>query len=116
MPRVAARALSTADRFELLSIEPERSDPPSPADFHRHKILGSTFVSDPAERQRLIAALRSGVQPMYADVPKCFSPRLGIRVVTNGQTTEFIICFGCRQAQVFQQGQVVAEWITNRAP
>ena len=108
IPRVAARALTTADEFELLSIEPERSDSPSPADFHRHKVLGSTLVSDPGERLKLINALRSGVEPFYTNVPKCFSPRLGIRVVSNGETTECVICFGCRQAQVFRGDQVVA--------
>ncbi len=117
LPRVAGRALATADRYELLSIEPERADPPSAGDFHRHRVLGRTPVADPAVRRRLEAALRAGVAPVYTSRPKCFSPRLGIRVVAaDGRATDFVICFGCQQAQVWEGDRLVADWTTDRTP
>ncbi len=116
MPRVAAQALATADRYELLSLDPDPSDAPAVGAFHHFKVLGRTAVADPAVRQQLGDALRSAVEPFYTSRPVCFSPRLGIRVTAGGQTTDFVICFGCKQAQVWQGDQVVSDWTTGRAP
>ncbi len=116
LPRPAGRALASADRYELLSIEPDLDDARSPGDFHRHRVLGRTVVTDPVTRARLNAALRAGVEPIYTSRPKCFSPRLGIRVTAIGRTTDLVICFGCRQAQVWQADRFVTDWTTDRTP
>jgi hypothetical protein len=116
LPRAASGALIGADQFELISLEPERSDTSAATDFHRHRVLGRTVVNDLAVRRRLAAALRGGVDPIYTSRPVCFSPRLGVRLVADGQTTDFVICFGCRQGQVWQGGRVIADWTTDRTP
>ena len=105
MPPNAVAALESAHTFELLSLSPEHlSEPPADA-FHRCKVLGSTKVTDPAVRTRLIAALKQGVaENVDGMVAGCFNPRHGIRVIVNGQTTDFVICFECLQVEMHSGG------------
>ena len=47
---------------------------------------------------------------------RCFNPRHGIRVTSGGVTTDLLICFECKEAVVFRDGQRVADWTTGRSP
>ena len=116
LPFTAARALDGADQYELLSLDWERSESPSPEDFHRHRVLGHTEIADRTVRQRLNAALRHGVEPPLTPLPMCFNPRHGIRVVRGGQETDLLICFECHQVEVWRDGHVVATWTTDASP
>ena len=42
MPRRAAEVLDGADRYELLSLDPQRPELPSPEHFHGFRVLGQT--------------------------------------------------------------------------
>ena len=116
LPFTAARALDGADKYELLSLDWERSESPSPDDFYRHRVLGHTEIDDGTVRQRLNAALRHGVESPLTSLPMCFNPRHGIRVVRGGHETDFLICFECHQVQVWRDGHVVATWTTDASP
>jgi len=118
MPAVAWRALNDADRYELLSIEPDRTefDPArSESGFYFHRILGRTVITDPAVRNRLNRALEAGVR-QGANPAACFNPRHGIRVSSNGETTDFLICFECSQVAVRRGDRTVANFLTSNAP
>ncbi|MDB5333036.1 MAG: hypothetical protein JWP03_4187 [Phycisphaerales bacterium] len=112
MPGVAARALADADRYELLSLRPFPFKP----EFYNHEILGRTTVTDAATRQRLNAALQSGVRESDGTAMACFNPRHGIRVTRAGETTDFLICFECRQVQVWRDGKKIATFLTSASP
>lgn len=116
MPRVASDALETANQYELLSLDPERPEVPSPDLYHGYRVLGRTVVVDSATRQRLNRALRGGVESVFANRPRCFNPRHGIRVTRAGQVMEFVICFECQQVQVWNGSQPVADWSTDSSP
>lgn len=115
MPGVASVALDTAEQYELLSLDPERADAPSPDLFHDYRVLGKTVITDRATRARLDKALRGGVKRAFSRV-RCFSPRHGIRVTTGGQTTDIVICFECAQVQVWNGSQRIADWDTGASP
>jgi hypothetical protein len=115
MPLVAARALADADQYEVLSLQPLRSYSGQPR-FYGHKILGQMTVTDPATRQRLNAALQSGVRESDGRMMACFNPRHGIRLTRAGVTTDFVICFECRQIQVWRDGKVIASFLTSASP
>lgn len=115
MPSVASRALDSADRYELLSLDPAPVDEPSPELFRGRRILGSVVISDPAARSRLSNSLRGSV--VYAwQVPRCFSPRHAIRVTHGAKVTDFLICFECRQVEVWEDRQKIGYWVTGNAP
>ncbi|MDB5293445.1 MAG: hypothetical protein JWL69_4686 [Phycisphaerales bacterium] len=119
MPLVAARALADADQYEVLSLRPEvfslRPHPEQPR-FHGYEILGRMTVTDAATRQRLNAALQSGVRESDGRMMACFNPRHGIRVTRAGVTTDFAICFECRQIQVWRDGKEIAFFLTSESP
>lgn len=119
-PRVATDALEGADRYELLSLDPERQSvqpTSSPSGlFHGRRVLGSVVVTDSATRRRLNDALRGGAKSILSLPAMCFDPRHGIRVTRNGRTTDFVICFECEQVQVRVGDQLVAGWLTGDSP
>jgi hypothetical protein len=120
LPRVAVDALEEADRYELLSLDPERQSvqpTSSPSDlFHGWRVLGRVVLTDSATRHRLNDALRGGAESILSPPAMCFNPRHGIRVTRDGRTTDFLICFECEQVQVRVGDQLVADWLTDSSP
>jgi hypothetical protein len=120
MPRVAVRALTNADQYELLSLQPYMGTMTSPdaPRFYDHEIIGRTQVIDTAVRAKLNEALQRGVREMTDPnkVRACFNPRHGIRVTRAGITTDFVICFECRQIEVWRGGTVIAAFPTSSSP
>jgi hypothetical protein len=112
MPVVAWRALGDANEYELLSLEPRLSGP----DFYGHTILGGTKVVDAETREKLNRALRLGVRENNGEEMACFNPRHGIRVTRDGVTTDFVICFECRQVEVFRGGKQIAFFLISGSP
>ena len=116
MPLSAWRALSAAETYELISLEPDmRTATPSGIRYHNHAVLGSTPITDPATRRRLNDALQAGVRASDGTVMACFNPRHGIRVTRGGVVSEFVICFECRQVQVYR-GEVKLYFLTSNSP
>jgi hypothetical protein len=116
LPRVASTALDAADRYELLSLDPRLRVPATPDLFHGFRVLGQTVVSDEGTRRELNRALRKGAESIFANRPRCFNPRHGIRVTRAGRTTDFLICFECEQVEVWSGDQLVADWMTDSSP
>jgi hypothetical protein len=112
MPRVAWKALNDADRYELLSLYPYLSKP----DYYNHEILGRTVITDVAVRDRLNHTFQAGVRQSDGTIMACFYPRHGIRVTHAGVTTDFVICFECRQVQVWRGNQKIASFLVSESP
>jgi hypothetical protein len=116
MPWPAWRALSTAEAYELISLEPDmRTATHSGVRYHNHAVLGSTPITDPATRRRLNDALQAGVRQSDGTRMACFNPRHGIRVTRGGVVSEFVICFECRQVQVYRDGSKLY-FLTSNSP
>lgn len=99
LPQYAIDALDNGESFELLSLDPTELDKPATDRFRGYRVLGQTTITDDTMRNQLVAALKKGVEARdgYA---ACFNPRHGIRVVHNGKTVDFVICFECWQLYV----------------
>jgi hypothetical protein len=112
----AWRALSTAETYELISLEPDmRTATPSGVRYYNHGVLGSTSITDPATRRRLNDALQAGVRSSDGTVMACFNPRHGIRVTRGGVVSEFVVCFECRQVRVYRDGKTY-HFLTSDSP
>lgn len=112
MPSVAWQALNDADRYELLSLRPYPWKP----GFYRHEVLGSTLITDAKTRDRLNRALQRGARESDGTEMSCFNPRHGIRVTHAGVTTDFVICFECRQVEVWRGDKKIAFFLTSESP
>jgi hypothetical protein len=109
MPLSEWRRLTDADQYELLSLQPTRLGPKLP-DYCGMVILGRMPIPDAATRDRLNWALQSGARQSDGSVYSCFNPRHAIRVTQAGVTTEFLICFECRQVEVRRDGKEVGDF------
>jgi hypothetical protein len=112
IPHAAWNALNDADRYELLSLNPHLSE----SDYYGHEILGQTLIQDAAVRERLNNALQAGVRASDGRAYACFNPRHGIRVTHAGVVTDFLICFECRQVQVWRGDQEIAHFLVSDSP
>lgn len=112
VPRIAWNALNDADRYELLTLNPYLSKP----DYYGHEILGQTVIHDASVREKLNNALQAGVRTSDGKAMACFNPRHGIRVTHAGVVTDLVMCFECRQVQVWRGGQEIASFLVSDSP
>jgi hypothetical protein len=114
IPAPAASLLERADRFELLSLDPNIQLRVAEEDFHGYRVLETVVIADPEIREKLVSDFRKAVAENQGVAAACFNPRHGIRVTRNEKRADFVICFQCDQVQVY--GEVRAEFlITNSA-
>jgi len=108
--------LEKADKFELLSLEPEHLKE-KPADgFHGWKVLGRTTVKDAETRKTLLAAFEKGVEENKGEVARCFDPRHGIRATHGDKTVELVICFECYQVKAFAGEGALKGFLVTGSP
>jgi hypothetical protein len=102
IPPAPLAALQSAETFELFSIKPENANISDTApQLQGYEVLGRTKITDPATRTQLIEALRIAARQSDGSAAACFDPRHAIQVTHAGVTTDFLICFECRQVEVY---------------
>ena len=79
-------------------VEPDKR-PKTAEQFHSFPVLGKVEIANADSRKEILAALQAGMGK--GERHKCFWPRHGIRVVSNGQATDYVICFECGLVSVF---------------
>lgn len=103
IPSAALRVLENADRFELISLDPNIVDPKTiAADFHGFYVLGRTEIQDPRLRRKLIDALQDSVE-IDGLGANCFCPRHAIRAVWGDESIDLGICFQCSWLYVYDE-------------
>jgi hypothetical protein len=72
--------------------------------FNKYPVLGKVEIQDAGQRQKIVAALKDAIAQKDLHMPNCFWPRHGLRVVEQGRTEDFVICFECVQFEEFTNG------------
>ncbi len=96
------RTTAVPDELVLYSIDGTK-EPIEPVDgetFNKYPVLGKLKISDPADRQKIMAALDQAVAASDGTMNRCFWPRHGIRAARKGKTNEYTICFQCLQMSI----------------
>lgn len=107
VPPSAAAALQNADKFELLSLDPERLKPDADeANLYGWKILGTAEITDSMTKEKLVRDFSDGVTGYDGPGKQCFDPRHAIRVTRDGKMYELLICFECSQVMWYVDGQM----------
>jgi hypothetical protein len=104
IPAKASEVLTGTEVIELYSLDPEKENRTTDG-FRGWKVLGKTTVRDETMRQKLVAALREGVEESDKGSAGCFNPRHGIRVTHKGATVDFVICFECHYVYVYENAK-----------
>jgi hypothetical protein len=113
LPKPAESALAKPDSVELLSLDPRPRE--GGAHFHYTGVLGRTVLKDTAARAKLIKALLKGIEA-GPEPARCFDPHHGLRVKAGNQTFDLVICFHCRQINVYDPEKLVALVLVDGAP
>jgi hypothetical protein len=114
IPDEARVILEHADQFELLSLNPRLQEGPRERSFHGYLVLGKTVVRDAEDQKYIVSAFERGVAENGGVAAACFNPRHGIRANSGGRRVDFVICFECRQVQVF--GPVNSQFLISASP
>jgi hypothetical protein len=84
--------------------------------FHGYPVLGKTQLESAEDRRIILAAAKKGIAEREGDTLKCFWPRHGVRAVQNGNTTDYLICFECKQLSSYLNGEFSSHENTSRTP
>jgi len=95
--------MKATSSFTLLSIHP---DPKSAhwfnTKFHGFRVLGQISITKPVERQQITETIKRVLRDDDGANYKCiFSPRHGVHIVSEGQSYDFLICFGCQEIEAY---------------
>jgi hypothetical protein len=133
LPDSVKSVLADAERFELMSIDPElpqytqdasghwsaagTNAPEARKYFHGYRVLKTSVVSNPNTRKQLVTALDDAVERsnmMERDL--CFNPHHAIRAVRAGKTADFVICFECQTVESYLDGSHAGSAAITRDP
>jgi hypothetical protein len=63
--------------------------------------LGREPIPEPGPRHELVAALQKAISESDGSVAACFEPRHGIHATSGVNSVDLVICFHCRQIEVY---------------
>ncbi len=112
------KVLNSAQQFTIFALNPggrPTEGEEVAGEFHGFPILGQAEIRNPAERAALLHALYYGIDDSNGNAASCFDPRHGIRVTSNGETVDLVICFACLQVDVYF-GNQSRQLLTSRLP
>ncbi len=116
IPAEPLKALQEGKSFELFSLDPKEPPPKDGEKFHGWQILGSTKL-EADKAKLLVEALEAGVAENNDGIAAaCFNPRHGIRVVLDGKTYDFVICFECYQVAWHVGEEKSGSFLTTASP
>ncbi len=108
LPAEALQALHSGNRVTLYSLEPWGDPDEHVARLQEFQILGQANLTH-AQASSAIAAFESAVAKSDGISASCFDPRHALRIQHNGHTYDFLLCYACRQLQIYRDGKWLAE-------
>jgi hypothetical protein len=115
LPDAVRDVLTTADRFELLSLDPKIGPTREAGHFWGWRVHGSVVVG-PADRDALMAALERGIAENGGWVDACFIPRHGIRASRGVSSVDLVVCFQCSQVYLYRNGKDSGRVLVTGSP
>jgi hypothetical protein len=93
------------DSMTVYSLDGRDRDkkPPAGEMFHRFPVLGKVDIASPEDRAAILAAIKKGIAKGDQGA-KCFFPRHGVKFTQAGKTVEYVICFECREFDLYTDG------------
>jgi hypothetical protein len=76
--------------------------------FHDYPVLGKVEITERNQLHEIVKAIKKGLVPPILKIlgeNACFIPRHGIRVIDSGHTIDLILCFECKNIEVYLDGR-----------
>lgn len=99
------------DRLVLYSIDGRSVDPETrqriktDEEFHGFPVLGKVEIDKASDRKAIVNAVHEGIAQSNGMKARCFVPRHGLRVETNDNAIDYVICFECLQIDTYANGE-----------
>jgi hypothetical protein len=103
--------LDKADRIDLFRLNPSglpEGNKEGKKEFRRYEVLSELRVEAKEQRKEATAFLGKTLHWNEWRMALCFNPRHGLRAVCGKRTLDFLICFECNRAQIFEGGEQLA--------
>lgn len=113
LPKEVITALDTAPSVTLYSIQPWGGPDLPEWDFHGHHVLGKIELEQEKARQAAnefkdaAARMESAFFGGGVGSNCVITPRHALRVVSEGHTYDLLLCYQCRQLEVFRDGKEI---------
>jgi hypothetical protein len=81
---------------------------PSAEHFHDYPVLGKVEITETNQLHEIAKALKKGLVPPILKIlgmSACFIPRHGIRAIDSGHTIDCVICYECKNIDVYVDGR-----------
>ena len=72
---------------------------------HGYPVLGKVEISDPEKRRAVVSAIKEAVRKKPEYGMNCFIPRHAVRSVKGGEEVVVLICFQCRNYEIYRDGE-----------
>lgn len=114
LPSAALEVARDSTTFEVMTLDPGQEGA-ADQDFHGHRILWRTIVTDRAAQERIVDIVNGGVS-FFASPAKCFNPRHGVRMSHGKRTVDLVICYECGTIQIHEGERSRRRVTTNVQP
>ena len=80
--------------------------PPGATLLHGYSVIKACRIDDRRTREEILGAFDDGIADHRGGVPvDCFRPRHAIRIVRDGVTTDYLICFQCSNWMIWKDDE-----------
>lgn len=114
LPENAAAALANATEVTLYSLESELPKGVHEDGFYRYKILGKTKLSK-AKAKEATGAFQKAIST-WGTHALCFEPHHALRVIADGHTYDYLLCYSCNGIVVFEDSKRIADLSISGSP
>jgi hypothetical protein len=103
----AIQPLKCAQEVTLYSLEADHKVSADVEGFYHFPVLGTVRLKNEEAHdaaKAFLAAIRNGGHEAL-----CFKPRHALRVVRNGHTYDYLLCYECQSIEIIKDGHQVLE-------
>lgn len=75
---------------------------------HGYRIIGKTPIKDQSALKQIMNELNRSAHDPTAEPRACiFQPRLALQIESNDRHYDFLICFACRELEVYRDDELI---------
>jgi hypothetical protein len=99
--------MRSAQEITLFSLDPGQSkaEVEKTDTFQGYPVYGKVRITDPTSKREIIEAIIKGTDHNTGVESLCFMPHHGLRIVYQGKTFDYSLCFQCRKLCYHDTGE-----------
>jgi hypothetical protein len=115
IPDPVENALASPNKITLYSLTPAGNDWKGTNSFHGYRVLGKVMLEG-EEAFQVANEFKQAVFRADGSMASCFNPRHGLQVADKTHTFDFVLCYECRQMEVYENNKKIADLGAKGSP